>query len=172
MGATAVALAQANMPTAERMKLGDVLPFSMDRGAIKPARVEDPLDRYLARNQIHESLFSLAREYGALRWAAGLVPNAKANPMLDRVDGSSNAIHPVEGKTDALSRLVKTDATIRRLSGRRRAAERHLGILAAVCAEGKSAHEWAWAYGSRKNGQGLEWLREALRILGRAWGRR
>lgn len=170
---TAVALAELNAPTPERMRLGDVIPFTTDAGAVKPARVEDVLDRYLVRGELHLSLYNLAREYGALRFRAGLVPNAKANPMLDRVDSStSTLVHPIEGKTDALSRLVATDAKIKRLSGRRRAAERHLGILAGVCAEGQSASAWAWSYGSRKHGQGLEWLRDALRILGTAWGRR
>lgn len=165
---TAVALAELNAPTPERMRLGDVIPFSTDAGAVKPARVEDPLDRYEARGELHESQVSLAREYGLLRFRAGLVPNAKANPMLDRVDGStSTLVHPIEGRTDALSKLVRTDAEIERL-----ASAVHVSVLAAVCAEGWSAGAWAQAHGYRRARTGMDFLRDALEMLGKAWGRR
>lgn len=137
----------------------------------KMGKVQEPLERYRDRGHIGEAACEIGQAYGRLRYEAGLVPSARAQQLHVRVDGSAGGLLPGEANALALERLLRTDAAIARESGRRRAAERHVGVLAAVCAEGRSAHAWAYDAGHRKHGVGLVYLRRALAILARVWGR-
>lgn len=165
------ALVGDNAPTPERQKHDRVEPIETIAAGVKAHRVQDPLDRYLARGEIDQGLYDLAREYGDLRWKAGFVPHAKAQ-SAERIDGSHRELLPSEVQWQAQRDLKRLDAGIAKLSGRRRAERRHLGVLAAVCGEGRSAAEWAWANGHRRNGQGLAILKDALRVMARVKGRR
>lgn len=162
----------SDLVTPERLIHDQIEAVETVKAGQKAGRVVDYLDHLLKRQWIERGLYDLAREYGELRWDAGLVPRAQAGALAaDRVDGGGGHLLPGERRAKALQRLLETDAAVIRQSGRRRAAERHISVLAAVCGDGRSANEWAWSEGHRAHGQGLAILKDALRILRRVWGR-
>lgn len=154
----------------ERAQHDVIVPIETIQAGVRAGRVRDPLEYYQARGELDALLYEVCRDYGALRYAAGLVPAAKACGMDGRVDVSGTAggpLNPSERRWAALRRLTRTDAEIVA-----RASQVHVDVLAKVCAEGWSAAAWAMRAGYRKNGAGLAFLRDGAEIVARIWGRK
>ncbi|MFA6134712.1 MAG: hypothetical protein WC869_11920 [Phycisphaerae bacterium] len=159
-----------DMTTPERLQHDQIVAVETIVAGVKAGRVRDPLDYYQTRGELDGLLYEVARDYGALRYAAGVVPAAKACGMDGRVDGSASSgglLNPSERRYAAMQKLKRTDAEIVA-----RASQRHVDVLAAVCAEGWSAAAWATSAGYRKNGIGLAFFRDAAEILALVWGRK
>ena len=113
--------------------------------------------RLLSRNRDEAAkLLQAAEEYASLSYLAGRAPLPKSGNLL-RVDNNSAETEKAEW---AREKIRRADSCI---------GPTHASCLFAVCVEDWSADAWARARGYRRNGTGLAYLIDGLKLLRKHW---
>lgn len=136
-----------------------------DAAGARRARVtaQCPFDRYFQRGQLSRDadenllLYDIGEQYRRLTYVAGLNGMPIAQNLM-RVDQGTP--EPSETATIALEKIRQADKQL---------GEAQASCVRKVCVEGWSAEAWAVSRRLYRSGVGLEFLRDALRMLARRW---